>query len=269
MTSPNSNWIERLSLDAVLVALLWGWALMWLAGREIDFPELGVLAMATWLTYVADRLLDTGPGRQTPNTGRHLYYKRHYSEFRTIWLAGFIVVVPAAYLMLPFWKFAGGWSLVAAIALYLWILGRCLDSSGRLLLKRTAVPVIFTLGTGWMAESWRTPEGLAASLVLLAGAFANVLLISLREAGDETAPAPAWLPATAMASVVVLGVVAVAAFHILWLVAVAALYGNIAYGVLLGRIRSGGLPLVRMWADAALADMALLVVILHYFFGGN
>lgn len=259
-----ARWLERLSLDAVFVAVLWGMSLGAAAGGMPPPGELGVLAMATWLTYVADRLRDVRSGRPVPLTDRHLYYQNHYNEFRGAWLAGFLVVVPAALLMLPAWKFAGGWVLVGGILLYLWLVGKIRAASARLLLKRTAVPLIFTLGTAWMAEAWRTGAGLATAAVLLAGALANVLLISRREADPETAPG--WLSPAAAGSVGLLALACLAAFPFHWPAGVAALYGTAVFAFLLNRIRETGLDHIRMWADAALADMAILFLLLEWLF---
>ena len=75
------KWLERLSLDAVLVAVVWGLAL---GGKGMG---LIVLGLATWLTYVADRLWEVRPGKPVPQTDRHSYYKSNYTVFRTVWLA--------------------------------------------------------------------------------------------------------------------------------------------------------------------------------------
>ncbi|MEX0331552.1 MAG: hypothetical protein AB3N64_09035 [Puniceicoccaceae bacterium] len=257
------RWLERLSLDAVIVAVLWGWVLSLLAGLTVNPATLLVLAMATWLTYVADRLRDTAPGREVPETSRHLYYRRHYNQFRTIWLAVFPMTVLLAVLLLPLWKVLWGWSLVAIIAAYLHLLGKAANPSQRLLLKRLMVPIIFTAGVGWMAEGWRTMESGAAVLILFLASLVNVLLISMEEGKDSLVPR--WLPGFLGASLVALVLAGNASLLIHWPVGVAALYCSMVYFVLLLRIKGSRVDWIRLWADAALADGAILIVILQFF----
>lgn len=178
-----SSWVERLSLDAVAVALGWGLAL---GGDHAGGLE--VLLLATWLTYVADRLWEVRPGRTAPRTDRHLFYQRHYRMWRLIWAGGFLLAVGLAVLRLPAWKLVGGWILVAGIVVYLYILGKGLSPDIRLALKRTVVPLIFTAGVLWMTESWRQPELLLGTGVLLCGALVNVILVTLHERPDRELP---------------------------------------------------------------------------------
>ena len=258
------KWLERLSLDAVGVALLWGGALGMLGGHSLRAGDWIVLALATWLTYVADRLRDAAPGRETPLTDRHLFYERHRKVVSLWWLGLFALVFLAAVILLPVWKLLWGWTLVVGIAGYLWFLGQPLGFSQRLLLKRICVPLIFTLGVGWIAESWRTPEGLLASAVLLAGALANVLLISYQENRDKELPA--WLPRLLGGALLGLLVLGNGALLVRWSIGVAALYCAVVYFVLFIRIKAQGVGMVRMWCDAALADGAILILLIEWLF---
>jgi hypothetical protein len=256
--------VERFSLDAVFVAVLWCVALWQVAGVGMDEGSLLVLTLATWLTYVADRLRDTAPGKAVPDTCRHLYYRDHYKAFRKAWLGTFPLTVLLAFVFLPMWKFLWGWVLVALILVYLHLLGRMKVASHRLLLKRLAVPLIFTVGVGWMAEGWRTMEAGAALLVLFFAALVNVLLISQAEAKGEASPV--WLPGLTGGAMVLLVLAGNGALLIHWPVGIAALYCALVYFVLLLRIRERGVELIRLWTDATLADGAILILILQYLF---
>jgi hypothetical protein len=258
------EWLERMSLDAVIVAVLWGVALGQVSGVGMDAGTVLVLALATWLTYVADRLRDTAPGREVPETSRHLYYRKHYKAFRTTWLMMFPLTVLLAFVFLPLWKLQWGWVLVAVILVYLHLVGRMRAGSPRMLLKRLAVPLIFTAGVGWMSESWRTMDGGMGLLVLFLAALLNVLLIALEEAREETSPR--WLPGLLGGALVLLVLAGNASLLVYWPVAVAGLYCALVYFVLLLRIREGGVEMIRLWTDAALADGAILIILLQLVF---
>jgi hypothetical protein len=86
------------SLDAPTVAVVWCW--FWGAVFHIGFSRvtLPILAMGTWIVYVADRLLD---GYSTADTAclrdRHWFYLRHRKLFT---LACLLVAAPLAWLIL-------------------------------------------------------------------------------------------------------------------------------------------------------------------------
>ena len=258
-----AKWLERLSLDAVIVAVVWGTGLSLLAGRPAGMAEMAILGVATWLTYVADRLWEVRPGSQVPVTDRHRYYQRHYQQFKGIWLSVFVVAAGYALIELPGWKLIPGWALVAAIAVYLAALTRIEKASGRLLLKRLLVPVIFTAGVLLMSDAWRTGSAIAGSAVLLSGAFSNVLLIAYQENRD-TADMPDWLPSLTVRSVFVLLGVAHVALFIHWPVGLAGLACFGGYFVMYIRLRAGRVDRVRTAADGILALSGLLLLLQTY-----
>ncbi len=68
-----------LSLDAPTVALVWTCAFAQAA--QVHLPHLGLLmlALATWLLYVADRLLDgIQPSHALSLQARHYFHRRHH-----------------------------------------------------------------------------------------------------------------------------------------------------------------------------------------------
>jgi hypothetical protein len=78
-----------LSLDAPTVAALWSWSFA--RAMHITLPPLTCLLMAigTWLVYVADRLLDgMGSGNNPHLRVRHHFYSRHR---RLFFLSGILV----------------------------------------------------------------------------------------------------------------------------------------------------------------------------------
>jgi hypothetical protein len=78
-----------LSLDAPCVAALWAWSFARAAHVALPALAPSLLAVGTWLVYVADRLLDGLDGRDHANLRpRHHFYLRHRKPFL---LAGAIV----------------------------------------------------------------------------------------------------------------------------------------------------------------------------------
>jgi hypothetical protein len=249
------TWLERLSLDAVAVAVVWALAL----GGAAHIIGVEVLALATWLTYVADRLRETRPGREVPQTDRHLYYQRHYTAWRTVWVAGFVSAVCLAVVGLPVWKWAGGWLVVLGVAVYLYFLGLNLGARKRLLLKRTAVPVVFVAGVAWMAESWRSPETCLGTAVLLCGALVNVILVSTWEGGAGKLPQSLrWLYFAGLAGLGLLGLAGLLVAVPVGLGSLTALGGFLALHGCIRRESGGNLRVV---ADLVLilAGLVLLV----------
>jgi hypothetical protein len=255
------RWLERLSLDAVAVAVVWGLALAELTGRRLDAWPVVVLALATWLTYVADRLCDVRPGRPVPVTDRHLYYKTHYKTFAIVWAVVFVAAVLVAVVDLPFWKWAGGWGVVLAVAGYLALLSRNMSPSNRLLLKRLAVPVIFTGGVGWMSECWRTQPGQLALGILLFSALGNVLLISYWESHDNSRPQ--WLVPAGWISVLGLSALGIVALMLHFHLGLAGLACASGYAILFKLIKPGSEQPVRALVDGVmLLSGAILLIVL-------
>ncbi len=80
-----------LSLDAPTVAVVW--TLGFATALHLQLPPLGpaMLALATWLVYVADRLLDAArPAHAASLQERHHFHQRH----RRIFLSVAAVVLP-------------------------------------------------------------------------------------------------------------------------------------------------------------------------------
>jgi hypothetical protein len=252
------RWLERLSLDAVLVAVVWAEALARAAGHGLDAASLTILALATWLTYVADRLWDVRPGRPVPDTDRHRFYHRNFRAWVVVWLAAFPATVVLAIVSLPPHEVAWGWAIAAVVVAYLLLLGVDLADRTRLVLKRTAVPLIFTAGVGWMASSWTSRNGLLATVVLLCGTLLNVGTIALWEHRPEALPA-----AVAAVDLMAFGGLCGLAIVGIWgrnPAGYAAATAAIGYLVVYRRLRrwAGG---IRVISDLALAAAGLVLLV--------
>jgi hypothetical protein len=76
-----------LSLDAPTVAALWSWFFARTMHIELPWHAPLLLALGTWLVYVADRILDgTRAAPSSPLRERHRFHARHRKAFLT---AGF------------------------------------------------------------------------------------------------------------------------------------------------------------------------------------
>jgi hypothetical protein len=88
------QWWHLLSLDAPTVAALWSWSIAAALHVRLPLSALLLLAMGTWLVYVADRILD-GVLMASPATlrERHFFYARHRGTF-------LVATVPVGLLLL-------------------------------------------------------------------------------------------------------------------------------------------------------------------------
>jgi len=98
---PLALW-HLLSLDAPTVAALWTWFIA--STNQVRLPLSSTLAMAiaVWMLYAADRLMDarllnTDPGCQEDLEARHYFHHRH----RTAFLAGILLASIALAVLLP------------------------------------------------------------------------------------------------------------------------------------------------------------------------
>jgi len=98
---PLALW-HLLSLDAPTVAALWTWFIA--STNQVRLPLSSTLAMAiaVWMLYAADRLMDarllnTDPGCQEDLEARHYFHHRH----RTAFLSGILFASIALAVLLP------------------------------------------------------------------------------------------------------------------------------------------------------------------------
>jgi hypothetical protein len=88
-----AEWWHLLSLDAPTVAALWSWFFVYAMHLHLSFIQALLLPVATWLLYVADRILDGlhcgGLLRE-----RHHFHARHRTTFL---LVSTILVAPLAW----------------------------------------------------------------------------------------------------------------------------------------------------------------------------
>ena len=80
-----AEWWHLLSLDAPTVAALWSWFFARAMHLHLPFLAALLLALGTWLLYVADRILDGLRQRKGELRERHHFHARHRTAF--LWAA--------------------------------------------------------------------------------------------------------------------------------------------------------------------------------------
>jgi hypothetical protein len=212
------------SLDAPTVAALWCWSFARVA--HMDLPGLAplLLAVGTWLVYVADRILDgLDPADRERLRERHYFYIQHRMAFLTagaivspvfIWTV-FTRMSPAARL-----EDAAVFAVAALYFLLVHVHGRVAE---RWLPKELAVGVLFAAAT--VVPAWARAAGGRRALVPAVAVFAllcwlNCVAIESWESPGSTGsahPTTLWaarnLPGLALAMIVLCLAMASANLH--------------------------------------------------------
>ena len=174
-----AEWWHLLSLDAPTVAALWSW--FFASAMHLHLPRLAVLllALGTWLLYVADRILDglhQGPGELHE---RHLFHVRHRTAF--LWAASLVVVLLAWFVLTRMRPEAiRDDSLIGFFALlYLFAVHRRTNRTNAAWLpKELAVAILFAAATAvpaWSRLGARDGAGLGKEQLAPAVVFFAVL----------------------------------------------------------------------------------------------
>jgi hypothetical protein len=161
-----------LSLDAPTVAALWSW--FFARAMHIDLPWHAplLLALGTWLVYVADRILDgTRAISSTPLRERHRFHAQHRKAFLT---AGAAVGCALLWLIVARMSANARYEdtvLFSAALLYLVLVHKPRIGGTGWLPKELAVGIVFAAATAVPAWS-RLHSGLNAARAALFPAVA-------------------------------------------------------------------------------------------------
>jgi hypothetical protein len=241
-------WLNLLSLDAPLVALVWQDFLARCYPAVLQPAGRAALGLTVWAIYLADRLLDSRRHERTP---RHEFYRRHYSAGRALLAA----VLCADSMVAAFWLRRAvldrGLLVTAGVIVYLGAFSA--GRSGKLISKKTLAGLLFTSGTFLIASTGvvrpeRTLGWPAAAFCALC--LGNLLMIENWERGRETVRGWIWMA--------LLGGVCLSARDSRWFSAV----GMSAAG--LGALACWGRKVSRD-ARCVLADAVLLAPLLFRF----
>jgi hypothetical protein len=149
-----AEWWHLLSLDAPTIAALWSWFFARAMHLDLPFYAPLLLALGTWLLYVADRILD---GLRQRNgellRARHHFHARHRQSF--LLAASFIAVLLAWSVLTRMGAEAlrdDSWIAVFA-AIYLFAVHRKKSADRPRLPKELAVAILFAAATAVPAWS--------------------------------------------------------------------------------------------------------------------
>jgi hypothetical protein len=150
--APAWLWPNLLSLDAPLVAVGWEMLAARCYGVSVALSTTLCLALAVWLIYVADRVLDVRRSEQKrPEAARHRFYRAHGRTFLAPLAAGSLIGAWLAWRYLDAATFRHGLWLLGAIAAYF-----------------AAVHLVPVRRRGWF------PKELAVAALFAAGCFLPV-----------------------------------------------------------------------------------------------
>jgi hypothetical protein len=261
-------WWHLLSLDAPTVAALWAW--FFAHAMHLHFSPLQAfpLALATWLLYVGDRILD---GLHPTDIGRlrerHHFHARHRVTFLIV---GALLFVSLAWPLITHMRAeALRDDLFLGVAALLYLLAVHRFHAPRLP-KELAVALLFAAGTAIPAWSrlgaWPGKEQLAPAVLFFAGlCWVNCVGIEKWESGQVNTLSH-WAGVHLRAIVTMIALFALAAALLAPSRGLMAVYlSAVLSSVLLFTLdaRSSHLPplYVRIAADAALlTPLALLPV---------
>jgi hypothetical protein len=143
-------WPNLLSLDAPLVALLWQVFFVRCFHATVGTETTILLAVAVWLIYAADRMLDAWRG--AGKTARHEFYRRHWRAVVPVWVTLLIAAAWIAWMQLPAALWSRGILLSGGVAVYFVAVHGAPAWWRRPLGKEVAVGVVFASGvslTAW------------------------------------------------------------------------------------------------------------------------
>lgn len=268
-------WPNLLSLDALLVAVLWLhlFAVCWQV--HISPIVTVVLALVVWMIYVADRLSDVlRADPQTALLPRHEFYRRHRKVvIRTLIAVLGVTCVFCLKLDAPTFKF--GVMLMIFVGAYFAVVHRVRAKWRTHLPKEAAVALVFGVGTFfpvWLHASHSNEAMLLALGLFILICWLNLVLIEYAEwtslsGRHSDAPHPTTLAAgkyllpigltTAMAT----GCLAAAGVERWVLTAVSC--SALALAVLGLCWRNLSLNKMRVLADATLLSPAVVLLFLH------
>jgi hypothetical protein len=266
-------WLNILSLDAPIVALLWQALFSRCLHVQIRWPAIVALALSTWMIYAVDRLLDgRSPGASSMSL-RHKFSSRHRTSILT-----FVSLAVACLLWtcqhLKAVVFQDGVWMLGAVAVYFAIVHFAPPAIRRLWPKEVAVGVLFALGTclaTWALAGRGEPAGARPALIAPALLFAalcslNCMAIEVWECGRTGKTSPihpltAWVGARVQFTALAIAALALVFMPMgpLRPLFVAGFLSAASF-VWLGE-RSDSLPLntLRLLADAALLSPLVLL----------
>ncbi len=266
-------WPNLLSLDAPLVAVLWMQLFARSAPAHVGWTVSLVLALAVWLIYAADRLLDVSRGDATlAASSRHRFCRAHRRKFLLllITLAG---LTGGLCLMLDRRTLQYGGLLLVLVAVYFVAVHR---AGSRYFPKEAVVGVVFGLGVYlpvWARLGTRPSPATTVSLVLfMLLCWLNAVLIEHAEWLDlrhRRGQAPHALTVAAGKNLSAMGgaiatgagvLTLLPAFHMERSMLLSLVLSTVGLAALAAGRRRLNLDALRVLADAALLTPGLVLL---------
>jgi hypothetical protein len=176
-------WPTLLSIDAPVVAVLW----LGLFARSLELrvptDVMVVLALAVWLIYVADRILDSyREGDETPLALRHRFYRAHRRLFALPFFAILLLTAWMACTQLDHRILRNGFILALIVGAYFLVVHAAGAMARAWFPKELAVALLFAAGTCLPLWTWlRGAPELAALAGFVLVAWMNTVLIEYSE----------------------------------------------------------------------------------------
>ena len=178
-------WPNLLSLDAVLVAIIWQWFFAKSFALQVVWQQELILALTVWLIYVLDRLFDglkLDLGKE--HSLRHEFYYKHYIEFAILAFFIFCADVYLVFTSLEMATIILGLVVFAFVLLYgtglhLWGYARAY--------KEIYIGVLFSIGVNLVFLKDLNLNLIIAIILFAILASLNCLLISSWEQNSDRA----------------------------------------------------------------------------------
>lgn len=167
-------WPNILSLDAPLIALAWQelWAQCLVV--EISWMHRVMLALATWLAYSGDRLLDARRLKGPTESPRHKFSHKHYLLLTKVWFIGLVTVITLG-LQLSVLEIINGLILLVVVASYFlihhWQYTRAFAGSA----KEITAGTVFSVGTVFFVM---TVSALTSALLLCFASWVGLCVMN-------------------------------------------------------------------------------------------
>jgi uncharacterized membrane protein HdeD (DUF308 family) len=193
-------WLNLLSLDAPLVALVWQDFLTRCFPVTLLPAGRASLGLTVWAIYLADRLLDIRRSSPQPATARHNFYREHRTAAQVLLALVCLADLGVTFLCLRPAVLDRGLVVSAGVAVYLAVFAPCGMAGPQW--KKALAAVLFTLGT-FLVASTEFPQHyfLWPAAAFCALCLGNLDLVEAWEHNREQARAWLWM--------VLLGIVSV------------------------------------------------------------
>jgi hypothetical protein len=157
-------------LDAPSVAVAWQFLFARCFQVTVAWPAVAALALAVWLIYVGDRILDVRVVGAAPRTARHVFHRRHRRALTILASLALATLLILTFLLRPV-VVRSGFALAGCVAVYLACVHLFPQPRRRWFPKELIVGILFATGT--CLAPWS--RALDRPALLLPGLFFVVL----------------------------------------------------------------------------------------------